>query len=208
MLAGHFGLAAIVKSRQPQMPLWALMLSTQLLDVIALALFALGYETFTPKPGTTGGYGNLDIHADYTHSLAGALAIALVAAIVTMIPWGRRNGFIIGAMVFSHWILDVLVHRPDMPILPGNAGNLPLLGLGLWDFQWATATVELVLILAGAYMYYHAAMRSAVRAERQDAKEGKAGAASGTYRQQALLTSVLLAVLLVATLFADFIGLG
>jgi hypothetical protein len=208
MLAGHFGLAAIVKSRQPQIPLWALMLSTQLLDVIALVLLAFGLEYFVPIPGTTGNYGNLDIHADYSHSLVGALAISLVAMLVTMIPWGRRNGLIIGAMVFSHWILDLLVHRPDMPILPGNAGNLPLLGLGLWNFQWVTAGIELALILAGAYMYYHAAMRSAVKAERQDAKEAKAMSAPGVYRQQALLTSVILAVFLVATLVADFVGLG
>lgn len=208
MLAGHFGLAAIVKSRQPQMPLWALMLSTQLLDVIALVLLAFGLEYFVPEPGTTSNYGSLVIHADYSHSLVGALAISLVAMLVTMIPWGRRNGLIIGAMVFSHWILDVLVHRPDMPILPGNAGDLPLLGLGLWNFPLLTAGIELALILAGAYTYYHAAMRSAVKAERQDAKEGKALSAPGAYRQQALLTSVILAVLLVATLVADFVGLG
>src|SRR5438477_12590956 len=143
MLAGHFGLAAAVKSREPQVPLWALMLSTQLLDVFFVALYAFNIETFTPVPGTNGGYGNLIIHADYTHSLVGALAISLVAMIVAMIPWGRRNGLIIGGMVFSHWVLDLIVHRGDMPILPGNAGDLPRLGFSLWAIPWLSFLAEL-----------------------------------------------------------------
>src|SRR5690242_16106863 len=104
MLAGHFGLAAIVKSRAPQLPLWSLMLSTQLLDVGFLILYAFNIENFKSLAGTNGGYGNLVINADYTHSLVGALVISMVAMIAAMLPWGRRNGLIIGAMVFSHWI--------------------------------------------------------------------------------------------------------
>lgn len=205
MLAGHFGLAAIVKSREPQVPLWALMLSTQLMDVLFVVLYAFKIEGFDNAPGTNGGYGNLIIHADYTHSLVGALAISIVAMIAAMIPWGRRNGLIIGAMVFSHWILDLIVHRGDMPILPGDAGNLPRLGFGLWTIPWLSFLAELVLILAGAYLYYHAVMRTAVKAERQDAKEG---AAPKGYRQQALVLSGVMLVSLVGTLLADFFNLG
>src|SRR5438270_715935 len=150
MLAGHFGLAAAVKSREPQLPLWSLMLCTQLLDVLFVILYGFGIEGFKPVPGTNGGYGNAIISADYTHSLVGALAISLVVLIVAMIPWGRRNGVVLSAVVFSHWILDLLVHRGDMPILPGNAGNLPRLGLGLWAIPWLSLLMELVLVLAGA----------------------------------------------------------
>ncbi len=205
MLAGHFGLAAIVKSRQPQMPLWALMLSTQLLDVIFVILYAFNVEGFTPVPGTNGGYGNLIIHADYGHSLVGALAISLVAVIVAMVAWGRSNGVIVGAMVFSHWLLDLLVHRMDMPVLPDNAGDLPLLGFGIWAIPWLSIALELILILAGAFLYYHAAMRSAVRAERQDTKAGVAVAPKG-YRNRSLLASVVLLVLMVGTLVSDVVG--
>jgi len=205
MLAGHFGLAAAVKSREPQVPLWALMLSTQLLDVFFVPLYLLGVETISPIPGA-GSYGGAIIHADYTHSLVGALAISLVAMIVAMIPWGRRNGLIIGGMVFSHWVLDLIVHRGDMPILPGNAGDLPRLGFGLWALPWLSFLAELILILGGAYLYYHAAMRTAVRAERQDTKAGSAP--QTPYRRQALTTSVVMLVLLVGTLLADFFGIG
>lgn len=203
MLAGHFGLAAIVKSREPQVPIWALMLSTQLLDVGFVILYFLNIEGFKPLPNTSGGYGNLIINADYTHSLVGSLAISLVAMIVAMIPWGRRNGLIIGGMVFSHWILDLLVHHTDMPILPGNAGNLPRLGLSLWSIPWLTAGIELVIVLVGAFLYYHAAMRTAVKAERQDAKEGTKGTG---YRQQAVVASVVLLVLMVGSLVGDVLG--
>src|SRR5438105_10436490 len=201
MLAGHFGLAAIVKSREPQLPLWALMLSTQLLDVGFVILYAFNIENFKPVAGTNGGYGNLIINADYTHSLVGALAISLVAMLVAMIPWGRRNGLIIGAVVFSHWILDLIVHRGDMPILPGNAGNLPLLGFGLWAIPWLSIALELAIALVGSFLYYHAAMRSAVRAERQDVKEG---ATTGrNYRQMALVASIAMLVFSVGTLAGD-----
>jgi hypothetical protein len=200
MLAGHFGLAAAVKARQGQLPVWSLMLATQLLDVLFLATYAAGIEGFTPVPGTNGGYGNLIINADYTHSLVGALAISVVAAIVTWIFWGRRNGLIIGAVVFSHWLLDLLVHRGDMPILPGNAGDLPKLGLGLWQWPWVVAAIELGLCLAGAYLYYHASARAAIQAERKREKEGQPAAG---YRQNATIASVVMAVALVGTLLAD-----
>ena len=212
MLAGHFGLGAMVKAREPQVPLWSLMLATSLLDVVFLGLYAAGVEGFSSATGGGVGYGELLISAPYSHSLVGALAISLVALVVAAIAWGRRNGLVIGFMVFSHWVLDLLVHRPDLPVMPGNAGNLPLLGLGLWMVPWLSAFVELCLVLAGAYLYYHAAMRSAVRAERADAKAGTspvapvaAGGSGGVYRQQALVGSVAMFVLLLGTLAANFL---
>lgn len=198
MLAGHFALAAIVKSRQPQLPLWALMLSTQLLDVAFVALLLFGVESYSAGRG----YGQAEINAGYTHSLVGALGISLAALIVAAVFWGRRNGLIIGAVVFSHWILDFLVHHADMPILPGDTQRY---GLALWDIPWLTAAIELAMVLVGAFLYYHAAMRSAVRAERQEAK---AGAANTPYRSQALLASIVMFALLVGTLVADVLGLG
>jgi hypothetical protein len=206
MLAGHFGLAAIVKSREPQLPLWSLMLSTQLLDVLFVPMVALGYESYGPAPGTDGGYGELVFRADYTHSLVGALGISLVAMLVAMIPWGRRNGFILGAVVFSHWLLDLPVHRRDLPILPGDAGGLPRLGLGLWTIPWLTIALELILMLVGAYLYYHAAMRTAVVAERQEAKAITGSAPKG-YRQRAMVASIALFIYLVATLAGDVLGI-
>jgi hypothetical protein len=88
VIAGHFGFAAAVKSRVPRAPLWALMLATVWMDVLFVPLVVGGIETFSPLPGTAGGYGQVIIHADYTHSLVGALAIAAAFGAVAAIPWG------------------------------------------------------------------------------------------------------------------------
>lgn len=162
VIAGHFGLAAVVKSREPQVPRWSLMLACQWMDVIFVPLFALGIERIVPVNAAAGphpGYGEVVIYADYTHSLLGALLIAAAFGVVAAWRWGGRNGIVLAAVVFSHWILDLLVHRADMPILPGNVGDLPRLGLGLWRLPAARAAVELALVVLGTYLYWRAAAK-------------------------------------------------
>src|SRR5882757_4873770 len=146
MIAGHFGFAALVKARERSVPLWALMLATVWLDIVFVPLYVAGVEWIEPVPGTHGGYGAGIIHANYTHSLLGALVLSAIFCISASIAWGRRCGVVLGAVVFSHWLLDLLVHRADMPILPGDLGHLPRLGLGLWQYPWLTATIEAALM--------------------------------------------------------------
>ena len=157
MIAGHFGLAAAIKARERQVPLWALMLATVWLDVVFVPLFIAKIETITPAPGTNGGYGAGTIYADYTHSLIGAIVLSAIFGALFLPRWGSRSAFVISAVVFSHWLLDLIVHRADMPLLPRNAGNMPRLGFGLWRIPAASATLELILVLAGAYFYWRAA---------------------------------------------------
>jgi len=166
MIAGHFGFAAGVKAGERDVPLWALMLASQWLDVIFVPLLLLGLEGLTPVPGTHGGYGDVMIHADYTHSLVGALFLSVLFGAVATLRWGGRSGLILGAVVFSHWVLDLIVHREDMPVLPGGAGNLPRLGFGLWRLPVASASLELLLVIAGSYLYFRAA-RQVVEASGQ-----------------------------------------
>ena len=156
MVTGHFGLAAGVKARERFVPLWALMLATVWLDVLFIPLLAAGVETIDDAPGTDGGYGNVIIHADYTHSLVGAALIALVTGWLATRWWGRRGGIVIGAVVFSHWLLDLIVHRADMPILPGDVGDIRV-GFGLWEVEWASIALEAALLLVGAFLYWRAA---------------------------------------------------
>ncbi|WP_136609010.1 permease [Paenibacillus dokdonensis] len=198
MFAGHFGLAAAVKSRQPETPLWALMLGTQLLDVIFVPLLLTGVETIVPVG--EGGYGASVIHADYTHSLAGALLISLLASVFAWKFWGKRSGVVMGTLVFSHWLLDFLVHRSDLPILPGNLGHLPLLGFGLWKWPYISILLEILLIAAGAVMYY--------RSLQIRAKAGLGSAAGNSRSGRALWTSIIMAGLLVLSLVSDLLGIG
>ena len=154
MTAGHFGFAAAVKFPAPRAPLWALMFGTYLLDVVFIVLAAAGVESFQPLDPSHPMYGQVVIHAYYTHSLVGAVMIAIVAGLIARRAWGNSSGVIIGAVVFSHWILDLIVHRPDLPILPGDLGQLPLLGFGLWRWPAVSAVVELALGIGGACLYY------------------------------------------------------
>jgi hypothetical protein len=64
--------------------------------------------------------------------------------------------------VFSHWLLDLIVHRADMPFLPGNAGHLPRMGFGLWRHPAGAMTLELALVLAGAFLYWRSARATAI----------------------------------------------
>lgn len=150
MMAGHFGFAAGVKAWAPRLPLWALMFSAFLLDIVFVFMAAAGLESITPiDPAHPNAYGGALIHAYYSHSLIGALVTAALAGVVASRFWGHSEGVMISVVVFSHWGFDWLVHRPDLPILPGNAGDLPLLGRGLWRQPGVSALLELVLVLGG-----------------------------------------------------------
>ena len=155
VITGHYALAAGAKTVDHRAPLWSLMLATQWLDVVFIPLFLLGAETIETLPG--GGYGRVVIHADYTHSLIGALVLSAAFGAVAWWRWDRRLGLLLGAVAFSHWVLDLIVHRGDMPILPGNAGNLPLLGFGLWQVPVVSILLEAALLLLGVFLYWRAA---------------------------------------------------
>lgn len=157
MIAGHFGFAAAVKSREPETPLWALMLATAWLDVVFIPLYLTHIETTEPANAGHTGYGALVIHADYTHSFVGMAVLSAILGGLASVLWGRRTGTVVGLVAASHWLLDLFVHRADLPILPGNAGGLPLLGFGLWRYPQMSFIVELILVLAGAWLYWRAA---------------------------------------------------
>jgi membrane-bound metal-dependent hydrolase YbcI (DUF457 family) len=165
VIAGHFGFAAAVKSRAPEAPTWALLLASVWMDVIFVPLFAVGVETIEPLHGASAqGYGTGIIHADWTHSLLGALLIAISFGLVCAWPWGRKVGAILAAVVFSHWLLDLPMHHQDMPLLPGNAGHLPLLGFGLWSMPALAVALELLLIGVGSWLYWKKALEVAAAA--------------------------------------------
>jgi membrane-bound metal-dependent hydrolase YbcI (DUF457 family) len=162
MVAGHFGFAAAVKAKARGVPLWALMLATVWLDVVFVPLLLAGVERLDPVAGAkAGAYGGAIIHADYTHSLVGATVLALVFGLPAALRYGRRVGVVLGLVVFSHWVLDLPMHRGDMPLLPGGAGGLPRLGFGLWRYPLPSALLELAIVVAGAVVYWRAARRAA-----------------------------------------------
>lgn len=166
MIAGHFGFAAIVKSREPRVPLWSLMLATVWLDIVFIPLFLAGIERLEPVLGLRGGYGQNIIYADYTHSLIGALVLSAAFALIFGWRWGQRCAFVLGFVSFSHWLLDLVVHRHDMPVLPRNLGNLPRLGFGLWQVRTGSILTELLLVILGTWCYWRAARAASLAAHK------------------------------------------
>jgi hypothetical protein len=156
MIAGHFGFAAMVKARERTVPLWALMLATVWLDIVFIPLLLMNVESVQPLAAHPV-YGGLIIHANVTHSLIGMLAISALLGVVFWPKWGSRVATVVGLVAASHWVLDLLMHRHDMPLLPWNYGHLPLLGMGLWAYPRVSACMELLLVLAGAQLYWNAA---------------------------------------------------
>lgn len=192
MFAGHFGLAAAVKAMEPKVPLWALMVSTQLLDIAFVPLLLTGVESM--ETIGDGGYGEAIIHADYSHSLVGALVLSLIAGLIAWRVWNRRSAVIIGSLTFSHWLLDLLVHRSDMSILTGNFGDLPLLGFRLWELPTVTAIVEIALVLVGAVLYFRSVMV-------------RSGDLKGEKRYQPYLAGSLMALLLILSFVSDYFSI-
>lgn len=151
MFLGHFALGVATKPAAPKLPIWALFLAPQAMDLVFLGLGALGVEG-----SSHGDYGQSEIDATYSHSIVGALAIAgLVFWIARKVWKSERSAWIMAALALSHWPIDLFVHHEDLPILPGNLGDLPMLGFGLWDYPRAILTIEAVLAIAAAGLYFN-----------------------------------------------------
>ena len=153
MFVGHFALGFAAKRAAPRVSLGVLFLAAQLADVLWPIFVAAGLETVRIAPGITVVTPLDFVSYPYSHSLA-ALCVwgAVLGAICALAVGGRRTFFVVGALVVSHWLLDWIAHRPDMPIYPGGAKY----GLALWNSLPATLVVELVLFAAGVWLYVSA----------------------------------------------------
>jgi hypothetical protein len=93
--------------------------------------------------------------------------VQFLLALISLPFWGRRSAIVIGLVAASHWVLDLLVHRADMPILPSNMAHLSRLGFGLWRFPWVSVAIEAVLVLLGAGVYWAAARSVSIQAKQK-----------------------------------------
>ena len=157
MIAGHFAFAAAVRARDRSAPLWALMLAAEWLDVVFVPLVALGIEGMKRAPGAPPGYGDGSFHIPWTHSLLGAAILGALFGAAGSLRWGKRAGTVLFWVVLSHWALDLIVHRPDLPLVPWGG---PAFGFALWNVRGAAIAVELALVVAGSALYHRSAPRT------------------------------------------------
>jgi len=148
MFIGHFALGLAAKRAAPRLSLAALFAAAQLADMMWPVLLLAGLEEVRILPGINGITPLEFVSYPYSHSL------------VLLVVWGVAFGWfarrhdprafvIITALVVSHWVLDFITHRPDMPLYPGG----PKFGLGLWFSLIGTVAVEVPMFLAGVWIY-------------------------------------------------------
>ncbi len=150
MFIGHFALGLAAKRATPNVSLAVLFTAAQLADTLWPMFVAAGLEEVRIEPGNTAFTPLNFVSYPYSHSLillvVWGLAMAIVCRAFVRDRWLVP---VIGGLVVSHWFLDFVTHRPDMPLYPGG----PRLGLGLWNSVGATALVEVPMFLAGAWIY-------------------------------------------------------
>jgi hypothetical protein len=150
MFIGHYAVALAAKRAAPRTSLGTLFLAVQLADMLWPVLLILGWEQahFVPGPNPF-----LTLWLDsipISHSLLTLIAWGVLFATVYRMRTGYAQGAMVVALaVVSHWLLDFVTHRPDMPLYPGG----PKLGLGLWNSVAGTVIIEAVMFAAGTWIY-------------------------------------------------------
>ena len=152
MFVGHYGVSFAAKRFEPQLPLWVLFIAVQLLDVAWSPLVLLGVEQVRIVPGITAS-NPLDLYyMPYTHSLVAACVWSLAALVMYRVVRHAKRwtpSIVLAGAVLSHWILDFIVHRPDLPLYDNSAK----VGLGLWNVAPLAFGLETAILFGGMYLY-------------------------------------------------------
>ena len=153
MFVGHYGIAFAVKTERNRIPLWVLFVAVQLLDFLWAPFVLLGIEKVRMVPGITA-TNSLDLYyMPYTHSLVGALIWSGAAFLIYKLVVGQKASkaaaLIVAFAVFSHWMLDLVVHRTDLAIYDETLN----VDLGLWIYRGLEFVVEIAILVVGILIY-------------------------------------------------------
>ena len=157
MFAGHYAAGIAAKAAGRTVPLWVLFVAVQFLDIVWGLLVLAGVEELRVEPGLLDA-SDLDLHyMPWSHGLLSALAWSALAYLVLRYAapaaWrSTRSALVVAAAVFSHWPLDLIVHRADLPLY----GDEHKVGLELWSSAPATIAVELAILALGLALYLRA----------------------------------------------------
>lgn len=151
MFIGHFGAGFAGKKFSKSASLGTYFMAAQWIDLVWPILVLFGIEKVEIDPGISSVTPLNFYYYPYTHSLVGVLVWAILfGTIYYFIKKNYKTSIILGLLVLSHWFLDLLVHIPDLPILPGEGLKV---GLGLWNSFAATLIVEGLVFTIGLYLY-------------------------------------------------------
>ena len=155
MFLGHYGVAFAAKSVAPRTSLGALTFAAQFLDELWPILLLLGVEQVRIIPGLMAANPLDFVYYPYSHSLLMAVVWGILVGVACLLltRYGR-GAWIMGALVVSHWFLDLPMHRPDLPLWP--SGSSPKVGWGLWNSIPATNVIEFAIYAIGIALYLRA----------------------------------------------------
>lgn len=151
MFVGHYGVSFAVKSIDKHVPLWLLFIAVQFIDVLWAIFIMTGIEKVRITPGITA-TNPLDLYyMPYTHSLVAALLWSGVGFIGYRLVRRGRNyaAFLLAAAIFSHWVFDLVVHRPDLPLYDDTYK----VGFGVWNYPALALALEASLLFGGIFLY-------------------------------------------------------
>lgn len=151
MFLGHFGVGLAAKPLQPRVSLGTLFLAAQLADLLWPILLLLGVERVEIRPGLLAASPFDFVYYPFSHSLLAQLVLGLLLGLAYgLLRRNWRGALLVGLLVPSHWLLDLVMHRPDLPLYPGSS---PKEGLGLWHSLPATLAVEFGLLAVSLWVY-------------------------------------------------------
>jgi hypothetical protein len=159
MFIGHYAASFAAKRAAPRLSLALLFLAAQALDLLFGVFVLAGVEKLRIVPGFTEVNAYDLYHMPYSHSLVASLgwSVTIALSFVAVVSYGggdqagrTRAAVLVGAAVFSHFVLDVPMHTPDLPLL-GAAS--PKIGLGLWNHRTLAVAFELAVVLGGLWLY-------------------------------------------------------
>ncbi len=152
MFIGHFGVGFAAKSVDKKISLGTLFLASQFIDLLWPILLLLGLESVKIEPGNTAVTPLNFVSYPISHSMFGVLILgALFGIVYYLIKKNLRGSILLGTLVFSHWLLDLLTHRPDLQLFPWSDYKV---GLGLWNSFAGTVIVEGLIFAAGVFIFY------------------------------------------------------
>ena len=155
MFAGHVGAALAIGRAERRVNVGMFISAALLLDVLLWLLVLLGWESAT-IPANFGSTHQAEFVFPYSHGLLASLAWSALASVAVLLWYPRlserklRAAALIGAAVFSHWLLDALVHVPEMPLVGANSTKV---GLGLWQSMPVALVVEALIVVAGLCLF-------------------------------------------------------
>ena len=154
MFIGHFAVGFSAKKINPNPSLGTYFLAAQFLDLLWPTLLLLNIESANIVADSSNPIPLVFTHYPFSHSLLLVFGWSLLlGGIYFLYRKDYGAAIVISFCVLSHWILDLLVHVPDLPLYPGSS---TLLGLGLWEYKFIALALESILIAAGVIMYLKA----------------------------------------------------